>query len=130
MISHNFRSFFYIQISFEISISSDTCNNSSVLKFLYPHTISYSSHCSLPLNCLYHEITFFFNMFIYLMLNFWSNTVLNGSQSSQNSSKLGKVLKSVTTRVFPHHNIHKYIWTSPNGKIQSQIDHIVIVHDI
>jgi len=64
------------------------------------------------------------------MLNFWSNTVLNGSHSSQNSSKLGKVLKSVTTVMFPHHNIHKYIWTSPNGKIHSQIDHILIVYDI
>jgi hypothetical protein len=41
------------------------------------------------------------------------------------SSKLGKVLKSVITIVFPHQNIHKYIWTSPNGKIHSQIEHIL-----
>jgi len=64
------------------------------------------------------------------MVNFWSKTVLHGSQSSQNSSKLGKVLKSVTITVFPHHNIYKYIWTSPNGKIHSHIDHILIVYDI
>ncbi|PNF24160.1 hypothetical protein B7P43_G00585, partial [Cryptotermes secundus] len=30
------------------------------------------------------------------------------------------------TTIFPHLNIHQFIWTSPDGKIHNQTDHIVI----
>jgi hypothetical protein len=33
------------------------------------------------------------------------------------------VLKSTT---FPHHNIYKYTWAFPEGKMHSQIDHVLI----
>ena len=32
----------------------------------------------------------------------------------------------VKSMIFSHRNIHKYTWTSPDGKTHSQIDHILI----
>jgi hypothetical protein len=32
----------------------------------------------------------------------------------------------VESAMFPHHNIHKFTQTSPDGKTQNQIDHILI----
>ncbi|PNF16047.1 hypothetical protein B7P43_G04596 [Cryptotermes secundus] len=33
---------------------------------------------------------------------------------------------TVKSTMFPHRNIHKFTWTSPDGKIHTQIDHILI----
>jgi hypothetical protein len=34
---------------------------------------------------------------------------------------------TVKSTMFPHHNIHKYTWMPPDGKIHNHIDHILIV---
>jgi endonuclease/exonuclease/phosphatase family metal-dependent hydrolase len=33
---------------------------------------------------------------------------------------------TVKSMMFPHRNIHKYAWTSTNGKTHNQIDHILV----
>jgi endonuclease/exonuclease/phosphatase family metal-dependent hydrolase len=32
----------------------------------------------------------------------------------------------VKSTMFPHRNIHKYTWTTPDGKTHNQIDHILV----
>jgi hypothetical protein len=32
----------------------------------------------------------------------------------------------VKSTMFPHRNMHKYTWTSPDGKTRNQIDHILV----
>jgi endonuclease/exonuclease/phosphatase family metal-dependent hydrolase len=32
----------------------------------------------------------------------------------------------VKSTMFPHRNIHKYTWTSPDGKTHNKIDHILV----
>jgi hypothetical protein len=41
-----------------------------------------------------------------------------------NSATSKKIRVKCTT--FPHCNIHKYTWTSPDGNAQNQIDHILV----
>jgi hypothetical protein len=32
---------------------------------------------------------------------------------------------TVKSRMFPHYNVHKYTWTSPDGKTHNQIVHVL-----
>ena len=50
--------------------------------------------------------------------------------SNENGGRLVNFVTSknlvVKSTMFPHRNIHKYTWTSPDGKTHNQIDHILI----
>jgi hypothetical protein len=45
----------------------------------------------------------------------------NGVVNFAKSNKL-----TVENTMFPHHNIHKYTWTSPDGKPRNQVVHFLI----
>jgi hypothetical protein len=47
----------------------------------------------------------------------------NGVRVVNFSTSKNLIVKST---MFPHPNIHKYTWTSPDGNIHNQIDHILI----
>jgi hypothetical protein len=46
----------------------------------------------------------------------------NGIRAVNFATYRNLIIKSTT---FPHHNIHKYAWTSLDGKTHNQIDHIL-----
>jgi hypothetical protein len=47
----------------------------------------------------------------------------NGVREVNYATSKNLVVKST---MFPHRNIHKYTWTTPDGKTHNQIDHILI----
>jgi hypothetical protein len=47
----------------------------------------------------------------------------NGVRVVNSARSKNLVVKST---MFPHRKIHKYTWTSPDGKTHNQIDHILI----
>ena len=47
----------------------------------------------------------------------------NGVRQVNFAASKNLVVKST---MFPHRNIHKYTWTSPDGKTHNQIDHVLI----
>jgi endonuclease/exonuclease/phosphatase family metal-dependent hydrolase len=47
----------------------------------------------------------------------------NGVRVVNFATSKNLIVKSTT---FPHHNIHKHTWTSPDGVTHNQIDHVLI----
>jgi endonuclease/exonuclease/phosphatase family metal-dependent hydrolase len=65
--------------------------------------------------------------------NTFKPTIVNKSLheiSNDNGVRLVKFATSKNLRVistmFPHRNVHKYTWTTPDGKTHNQIDHILV----
>ena len=65
--------------------------------------------------------------------NIFKPTIVNESlhqESNDNGVRLVNFATSknlvVKSTMFPHRNIHKYTWTSPDGNTHNQIDHVLI----
>ena len=54
-----------------------------------------------------------------------SNRIVMIMELDQLTSPHKKILV-VTSTMFPYRNIHKYTWTSPDGKTHNQIDQVLI----
>jgi len=65
--------------------------------------------------------------------NIFKPTIGNESQHQDSNDNGVRIVNFATSKnlvvkstMFPHRNIHKYTWTSPDGKTHNQIDHILI----
>jgi len=65
--------------------------------------------------------------------NIFKPTIGNESLHQDNNDNGVRIVNFVTSKIlvfkckmFPHRNIHKYTWTSPDGKNHNQIVHILI----
>ena len=65
--------------------------------------------------------------------NIFKPTIGNESLHQDSNDNGVRILNIATSKnmvvkstMFPHRNIHKYTWTTPDGKTHSQIDHISI----
>jgi hypothetical protein len=62
---------------------------------------------------------------------FFKQTVRNESLHQDRNNNGVRIVnfatsKNLVVKMFPHRNLHKYIWTSPDGKTDNQSDHILI----
>jgi len=65
--------------------------------------------------------------------NIFKPTIGNKSLHQDSNDNGGRIVNFATSKnlvvkstMFPHRNIHKYTWASPDRKNQNQIDHILI----
>jgi len=65
--------------------------------------------------------------------NIFKLTIGNDILHQDNNDTGVRIVKFATTKnlvakstMFPHQNIQRYTWTSPDGKTHKQIDHILI----
>ena len=65
--------------------------------------------------------------------NIFKPTIWNSSKHQDSNDNEVRIVTFATLKalvvkntLFPHRDIHKYNWTSPDGKTHNQIDHILI----
>jgi hypothetical protein len=65
--------------------------------------------------------------------NIFKPTSVNESLHQNSNNNGVRIINFATSKnlvvkstIFPHRNLHKYTWTSPDGQTHNQIDHILI----
>jgi len=65
--------------------------------------------------------------------NIFKQTIGNEGLHQDSNDNGTRIVNFITSKnlvqrntMFPYRNIHKYIWTSPDGKNHTQIDHILV----
>jgi hypothetical protein len=59
-------------------------------------------------------------------LNIFKPTTRNDCLHQDSNDNDVRIVDFATSKMLPHRNIRKYIWTSPDGKTHDQNDHILI----
>ena len=84
--------------------------------------------------CVSHSMTQCHGLFVIQILIAMRKPTIGQESLHQDNNDNGVRLVNFTTSqnlvvkstMFPHRNIHKHTWTSPDGKTHNQIDHVLI----
>jgi len=117
---------------FEILLIPNPCGRICAVKFLLVLIVEY---CASP----FHSFLHFPKYYVKILLaevgreNILKLTIGNESVHQNNSDNDVRIVNFATSKnlvfklkMFQHPNIHKYTWTSPDGKTHNQIDQILI----
>jgi len=85
-------------------------------------------------DCFYEELEQVFHQFLKHRKKYYLQAKIRQESLHQDSNNNGFGLVNFATSqnlvvksaMFPHRNIHKYTWTSPDGKTHNQIEHVLI----
>ena len=84
-------------------------------------------------SCIVRGISVILSWYFKMLENIFKPTIGNESLHQDSNDNGVRIVNFATSKnlvvkstMFPHRNLHKYTWTSPDGRIHNQIDHILI----